>query len=72
VQNFITNFAGITAPAITGVLVDRTGSFSSAFLIAAVLALVGMVAFGLIVRKIEPVVWQPAVPGRLVPVLPPA
>jgi MFS family permease len=72
VQNFITNFAGITAPAITGVLVDRTGSFSAAFLIAAALSLVGMLAFGLIVRKIEPVDWRPAAPGLLVPVMPQA
>jgi MFS family permease len=71
VQNFITNFAGIAAPAITGVVVDRTGSFSSAFLISAVLALLGMLAFGLIVRKVEPVDWRATVPGRLVPALPP-
>jgi hypothetical protein len=37
VQNFVANIAGISAPVITGVVVDRTGSFSSAFLIAAVL-----------------------------------
>jgi MFS family permease len=69
VQNFFGNFAGITAPVITGIVVDRTGSFSLAFLIAAVLALVGMIAYGLIVRRIEPVDWYTPGLGRLVPVL---
>jgi hypothetical protein len=50
-QNFSANLAGISAPAITGVVVDRTGSFSSAFLIAAVVALFGMLAYGVIVRR---------------------
>jgi len=46
VQNLFTKFAGFLAPIITGVVVDRTGSFSFAFLIAAVIALVGMIAYG--------------------------
>jgi MFS family permease len=69
VQNFSANLAGISAPVITGVVVDRTGSFSSAFLIAAAVALVGMLAYGVIVRRIEPVDWHTAGVGRLVPVL---
>ncbi|HYL71035.1 MAG TPA: MFS transporter, partial [Candidatus Dormibacteraeota bacterium] len=35
VQNFCGNFAGITAPVVTGLAVDRTGGFAAAFLIAA-------------------------------------
>ena len=58
VQNFVTNLAGISAPVITGIVIDRTGSFSSAFLIAAVLAVIGMIAYGLIVRRVEPVDWH--------------
>jgi MFS family permease len=69
VQNFSANLAGISAPVITGVVVDRTGSFSSAFLIAAAVALVGMLAYGVIVRRIEPVDWHTAGVGGLVPVL---
>jgi MFS family permease len=71
VQNFVGNFAGISAPLITGIVVDRTGSFSFAFLIAAVLALVGMIAYGLIVRRIEPVDWHTPDLGGLHPVLTP-
>jgi MFS family permease len=68
VQNFSANLAGISAPVITGVVVDRTGSFSSAFLIAAAAALVGMFAYGVIVRRIEPVDWRTAGVAGLVPV----
>ena len=57
VQNFFANFAGVTAPVTTGVVVDRTGAFSGAFLIAAVLALVGLFAYGFIVRGREPISW---------------
>jgi MFS family permease len=65
VQNFFANFAGITAPVITGVVVDRTGVFAGGFFIAAVLAVVGMIAYGLIVRRIEAIDWPAR--GRLVP-----
>jgi hypothetical protein len=50
-------------------VVDRTGSFSSAFLVAAALALVGVIAYGLIVRRIEPVDWHTPNLGGLVSVL---
>jgi MFS family permease len=58
VQNFFTNLAGISAPVITGVVVDRTGTFASAFLIAAGVALVGVLAYGVIVRRIETIDWR--------------
>src|SRR5215469_6091754 len=60
VQNSVANVAGITAPLITGIAVDRTGSFSAGFVIAAVVALIGVVAYGVIVRRIEPVRWPVA------------
>jgi hypothetical protein len=40
VQNSFGNLAGIAAPVLTGVLVDRTGALSLDFLIAAALPLV--------------------------------
>jgi MFS family permease len=58
VQNTCANIAGITAPLVTGVVVDRTGSFIAAFTIAAALAAIGIVAFGFIVRRIDPVDWN--------------
>jgi len=58
VQNTCANVAGITAPLITGLVVDRTGSFTAAFMIAATLAVIGTVAFGFVVRRIEPIDWS--------------
>jgi MFS family permease len=71
IQNCIGNLAGMTAPLATGMVVDRTGHFASAFVIAAILAVVGILAFGLIVRRIEPIDWHTAEAERLVPALPP-
>jgi MFS family permease len=72
VQNFFGNLAGIVAPVITGMVVDRTGTFSVGFLIAAVFALIGMLAYGVIVPRIEPIDWRTAEPARWLPAAPPA
>jgi MFS family permease len=71
VQNCVGNIAGMTAPLATGMVVDRTGHFAYAFVIAAILAVVGILAFGLMVRRIEPVDWRAADGARLLPALPP-
>ncbi len=68
VQTFFANVAGITGPVITGVVADQTGTFSAGFLIAAAIAFVGMIAYGLIVRRIEPIEWPVA--ARLLPQAP--
>jgi MFS family permease len=66
VQNTCANLAGITAPLITGVVVDQTGSFTAAFVIAAALGIIGTAAFGLVVRRIEPIDWKVTEPLRSV------
>lgn len=57
IQNLIGNLAGITAPMITGFVVQATGSFKPAFLIAASLSIVGLFCWGLVVERVEPVSW---------------
>ena len=59
-QNCVGNLAGITAPLITGFLIDRTGAFSSAFLSAGAITLVGATGWGLIITRVEPVSWADA------------
>jgi MFS family permease len=57
-QNCLGNLAGIFAPLITGWIVDVTGSFVSAFALAAGVSLLGVIAFGFVVRKIAPLTWE--------------
>jgi len=57
IQNFFGNFAGIIVPIVTGYVVDRTGHFFMAFALAAVVALFGALGWGVIIRRVEPVVW---------------
>jgi ACS family D-galactonate transporter-like MFS transporter len=61
-QNFIGNFAGAIAPALTGYLLDRTGLFYWPFFITAAIALLGGFAWTFLVGPIEPIDWD--VPRR--------
>jgi MFS family permease len=61
VQNCIGNLAGIVAPIVTGAVVDRTGQFTWAFAAAGLVALAGVVCWGLVVGKVAPRSWAPRV-----------
>ena len=56
-QNAAGNVAGMIGPIITGLVVDATGRFAWAFAISAAVGLAGAVGWGLVIRKVEPVVW---------------
>ena len=58
VQNMIANVAGLIAPALTGILVDRTGSFTVPFLVVAIVTLAGGAAWIFLVGKIVRINWQ--------------
>ncbi|WP_428945106.1 MFS transporter [Pantoea sp. FN060301] len=49
--HLLANLAGILSPGITGFLIQYGGGYSSAFLLASVLALAGMVMLALFVRE---------------------
>jgi MFS family permease len=70
IQNCLGNVAGMTAPLVTGVVVDRTGHFAIAFGIAAGLAVIGLVSVGFIIRRIAPIDWRAHPAGQLLPALP--
>jgi sugar phosphate permease len=53
IVNLTNNLMGIIAPVITGVVVDWTGSFAGAFLIAGVVLLVGIFFYVVILGRIE-------------------
>jgi MFS family permease len=57
-QNCVGNIAGIVGPVITGVVVDATGNFILAIVIASLVGLAGVVAWGLVVRRVAPLEWS--------------
>lgn len=58
VQNFVGNLGGAIAPILTGILLDRTGSFYWPFFIAAVVAWVGGLGWWFVVGPLEQVDWE--------------
>ena len=62
IQNAIGNIAGIVAPVVTGVLIDRTGAYRLAFLVAGMVALIGAFSWMFVVRRAEPLVWSTVKP----------
>lgn len=57
-QNFVGNLAGIVAPAVTGVVLDRTGKFYWAFAIVTAVAFAGAASFVFVVGSVEQVTWR--------------
>ena len=58
IQNGFGNFAGVAAPWLTGVVVESTGHFYLAFVVAAAVALAGAGMFVLGIGRVEPVRWK--------------
>lgn len=58
IQNGVGNLAGIAAPWLTGVVVERTGSFSLAFIVAAAVAFTGAIMWGLVVGPVREAPWR--------------
>lgn len=61
VQNCCGNFAGVIAPLVTGYLADQTGHFAAAFVVAAVVSVLGLAGWVLMVPKLAPLKWRSAV-----------
>jgi nitrate/nitrite transporter NarK len=59
VQNCCGNFAGVIAPALTGLLVEETHRFTAAFVTAAVVSLAGLVGWVWMVPRLAPLAWPP-------------
>src|SRR6478672_3239559 len=54
VYNFVGNIAGILSPLITGLLIERSGSYTPPFVLAAALIALGPLAIWFIVRDLRP------------------
>ncbi len=59
-QNGFANFAGVIGPALTGFVLQHTGSFLAPFAITAAICLFGILAWVFIVGRVEPVDWSAA------------
>ena len=57
-QLFVGNMSGVLAPALTGIIVQKTGHFYLAFAMLAVMALVGACIWVFMVGPVEQVVWR--------------
>ncbi len=57
IQNAVGNVAGMTAPVVTGYLVQQSGHYTSALLVSGGVALCGLVAWLVIVPEVKPVDW---------------
>jgi sugar phosphate permease len=58
VQNCIGNFAGVLAPWLTGEIVAETHQFTYAFVVAAAVALLGVVGWVYMLPRIAPIEWD--------------
>ena len=63
VQNLCANLAGVLAPLLTGFIVEATGQFVWAFVLAAAVTLLGAVAYLAIIGRVVPVQWGPSPAG---------
>jgi len=56
-QNCIANMAGVAAPAITGLVVEKTGQFFWAFVVSAGVVLLGASIYAFFLGQVEPIEW---------------
>jgi MFS family permease len=57
IQNLCANMAGVLAPLVTGFIVHRSNDFFWPFAIAAAVTLAGVLAYVVVIRRVEPVAW---------------
>lgn len=55
IMNFVNNIMGILAPIVTGFIVQATGSFNAAFIVAGIVLLLGILFYVFMLGKIEPI-----------------
>jgi MFS transporter, ACS family, D-galactonate transporter len=56
-QNCLANMAGVAAPAITGLVVEKTGQFFWAFALSSGVVLGGAAVYAFMLGPVEPLVW---------------
>ncbi len=54
-MNFFGNVMAIAAPIVTGYIAQGTGAFTNAFIVAAIVLVVGILAYIFILGRVEPI-----------------
>ena len=65
IMNFFNNMMGFLAPMVTGFIVGATNSFSSAFMVAGVVLLIGIFSYVVVLGRIEPIPEPAGEPARV-------
>src|SRR6202049_1037246 len=60
IQNSISNLPGIIAPWLTGYIIETTGHYTNAFVVAAAVSVLGLVGWIWMVPKLAELQWKPA------------
>jgi MFS family permease len=60
IQNSLGNFAGIIAPAATGLIIDSTHHFTAAFLLAAAVSMLGLIGWLWMLPRLAELRWEEA------------
>jgi nitrate/nitrite transporter NarK len=59
VQNTMGSLAGVVSPSVTGFIIQRTGHFTNAFLVAAAVSVLGLVGWIWMIPKLAELQWRP-------------
>ncbi len=57
IQNSVGAFAGVVAPALTGFIIDSTGHFTAAFVLASAMSLLGLIGWLAMLPKLVEIDW---------------
>jgi hypothetical protein len=69
VQNTMGSFAGVVSPYVTGRIIESTGSFINALLVASAVAALGLVGWIWMLPKLEELHWKAPAPSPVTPAL---
>jgi MFS family permease len=58
IQNLCGILPGIIAPALTGALIDATGSYAPAFVVAGIANVIGFIGWVLVMPRVAPIAWE--------------
>jgi MFS family permease len=58
IQNAVGNIAGMTAPVVTGYLVQQSGHYTSALIFSGCVAMCGLIAWLVVVPVVRPIDWS--------------